>query len=451
MNKFWRIFEVPAFLTVFALALWLSKPGPENIYEFNGDDMRYIGYAVSMHEHGVYGYAEKNIATKPPPPGNANAPVYSTLIYGAMLLDREFAESLLCIAEQGIKNQCPQNFDSLFIFQAGISVLCLYLIYVLAFQFSGKKSIGWLAALLALASGIFQEFSYMIMTEILILPAFCALLIFCLQLYRRKKWRYVTFIGLSLAFLTLTRPSYLYLFYAFALFFVVLCVVKRDRNSFIKTGFLIASFVIAVLPWTLRNKAHFDSYALTSGGYAETILSQRISYNQMSWKEVGVAMIYWLPDFGDSLAPKLFAEELYKKLSWDEESYYKRYRKNKDDFAKMLGGEDKVVGYLLRKEVLTPKHFAVSVPLAIRGIFIAKYWGLIGFIAALALGIHTFRRKDYSILIMAAPLLFMVAFHAGLSVSIPRYNLPLIALYALAMAWYIHLYAGKILAKIRHK
>lgn len=59
MNKFWRIFEVPAFLTVFALALWLSKPGPENIYEFNGDDMRYIGYAVSMHEHGVYGYAKK--------------------------------------------------------------------------------------------------------------------------------------------------------------------------------------------------------------------------------------------------------------------------------------------------------------------------------------------------------------------------------------------------------
>jgi hypothetical protein len=64
---------------------------------------------------------------------------------------------------------------------------------------------------------------------------------------------------------------------------------------------------------------------------------------------------------------------------------------------------------------------------------------------------QAFRRKDYSILIMAAPLLFMVAFHAGLSVSIPRYNLPLIALYALAMAWYINLYAGKALAKIRHK
>lgn len=52
---------------------------------------------------------------------------------------------------------------------------------------------------------------------------------------------------------------------------------------------------------------------------------------------------------------------------------------------------------------------------------------------------------------MAAPLLFMVAFHTGCQVSIPRYNLSLIALYALAMAWYIHLYAGKILAKIRHK
>jgi hypothetical protein len=49
------------------------------------------------------------------------------------------------------------------------------------------------------------------------------------------------------------------------------------------------------------------------------------------------------------LRPKLFPEELYKKLSWDQDSYYKRYRKNKDDFAKMLGGEDKVVGYLIRE------------------------------------------------------------------------------------------------------
>lgn len=450
MNRSWQKFELPVFFIIFTLALWLSKPAPENIYEFNGDDMRYIGYAVSMHEHGVFGLVEKNI-TQAPPPGNANAPIYSVLLYGAMLFDQTFTDSLLCIAEQGIKNQCPQNFDSLFMIQAGISVLCLYLIYVLAFVFSGKKSVGWIASLLAFASGIFQEFSYMIMTEILILPAFCALLICCLQLYRHKQWRWAAFIGLSLAFLTLTRPSYLYLFYAFTLFFFVLCAVKRDRDSSIKTGILIASFVIAALPWALRNKAHFDSYALTSGGYAEIILTQRISYNQMSWKEVGVAMIYWLPDFGDSLASKFFPEDLYKKLSWDKESYYKRYRKNKDDFAKMLGGEDKVLGYLIREEVLTPKHFAVSVPLAIRGIFIAKYWGLLGFIASIALGIHTFRRKDYSILIMAAPLLFMVAFHAGLSVSIPRYNLPLIALYALAMAWYINPYAVKVFAKICHK
>lgn len=451
MNRFWRIFELPVFFTIFALALWLSKPASEKIYEFNGDDMRYIGYAVSMHEHGVYGYAERNAATKAPPPGNANAPFYSALIYGAMLLDPSFTESLICIAEQGIKNDCPQNFDSLFLIQVAISVLCLYLIYLLGVLYSGRKTIGWIAAGLAFISGICQEFSFMIMTEILILPAFCALLIFCLQLYRHKQWRWAALIGLSLAFLTLTRPSYLYLFYSFVLFFIVLCAVKRDRDSFVKCGLLIACFVVSVLPWALRNKAHFDSYALTSGGYAEIILSQRISYNQMSWKEVGVAMIYWLPDFGDSLAPKLFPQELYSKLSWDQDSYYKRYRKNKDDFAKMLGGEDKVLGYLLREEVLTPKHFAVSVPLTIRGIFIAKYWGIVGLIASVALGVATFLRRDYSILIMAAPLLFMVAFHAGLSVSIPRYNLPLIALYALSMAWYINLYAGKALAKIRHK
>jgi len=201
-----------------------------------------------------------------------------------------------------------------------------------------------------------------------------------------------------------------------------------------------------------ENKIHFDSYALTSGDYGESILIQRTNYNQMSWLEAGVAMIYWFPDFGDSLAQKLFPEEWSKRLGWGEGTYYRQqYEEKLEQLSLELGGRDKVLGYLIREEVFTPKHIVTSVPLALRGALIAKYWGIIGFIAFVVLCVQTLRSKDSSILIIALPLFFIVAFHAGLSVSIPRYNLPLLALYALSMAWYLNFYGQKIAFKHRKK
>jgi len=445
-----RRFERPLFVIFFGILLWGGHLKYDDSRVLSGDELRYMRYAVSLHEHGVFALASRDIQ-KAPLPGNANAPLYPVLLAGMMILDNAFAQSLACqINSSESGSDCTRHFEVFMVVQAGLALLSLFLIYVIVIRYTKNHVMAWLAALLALGSGIFAEFSSLFMTEILILPVFVALTLFCLLFYQDKRLRWVCAIAATLAALTLIRPSYLYLFYGFSAFFMTVFIIRREKKTAIAAGVFIAIFVLAVSPWAIRNKIHFDSFALTSGGYAEAILVQRVNYNQMSWPEVGVAMIYWLPDFGDSLVEKIFPPPLYEKLGWSEGSYYAQgYSVRIDDLTQALGGRDKVLKYLIEEEVLTPKHFAVSVPLAVRGVFIAKYWGLAGFIAFIALLIQTLRRGDYSLLAVGLPVFYMVAFHAGLSVSIPRYNLPLITLYALAMAWYINIYGYRFVSKIR--
>ena len=444
-------FERPVFFLVFALALWSMKPGSESSYTYQGDDLRYMSYAVSLDKYGVFGLLEGE-ADIEPPSGNANAPLYPALLWAGMMLDQDFTNSLTCLVDVETRSGCDEHFETFFVIQVFLGVVSLFLIYLLAVQLSRDRIIGWIAAVLAFGSGIFTEFAYLFMTEILIFPVFAGLLITCLKFYESKKLFWAVGIGILLAVLTLIRPSYLYLFYGFVLFFVVLAFLRRDKALFFQFVILVMSFILIVSPWALRNKINFNSFALTTGDYAEAVLVQRVNYNQMTWPEVGVAMIYWLPDFGDSLAGKIFPEQLYEKLGWGPGTYYaQHYGQHIKELSEDLGGKDKILGHLIKHEVLTFKHIVVSIPLALRGTFIAKYWGLVGFIAFIALLIGSLRNRDFKILILSLPLLYMVAFHAGLSVSIPRYNLPLITLYALSMAWYIKRYAACAFEKFKHE
>lgn len=443
--------QLPVLFLIFIFSIWFCRPAYDNEKIFGTDGLRYVSYAVSIYKHNVFGLADRKTEIKPAP-SNANAPLYPALIAGVMMLNQDFADSLICTFENGLKADCPQNFDIFFYLQIFLSALSLYFVYILAFKISNQRIIGWLATFLALASGIFQEYSFVVLTELLVLPVFAALLIFCLQQYRHPSLKWIIVIGIMLGILTLIRPSYLYLFYGFTLFFTGLWICKRSRKTGLTFVILILSFAVTVSPWSVRNKLQFGSYGLTTGGYAEAILIERTNYNQMRWQEIPVAMIYWLPDFGDSLARTLFSDDLHNKLGWGDDTYYAQgYLKKYQALSEELGGEDKILGYLIREELFSVKHFAVSVALALRGSFVAKYWGLTGFIAFLCLLIQTVKCRKYEILIISLPLFYMVAFHAGLSVSISRYNSPLIILYSLSIASYIHFYGQKIVTKVRSK
>ncbi|MCG8546392.1 MAG: hypothetical protein MJE12_19510, partial [Alphaproteobacteria bacterium] len=242
--------------------------------------------------------------------------------------------------------------------------------------------------------------------------------------------------GLTLGLATLTRPGYEYLFYAVAIVLAVLAIRFRTRTAAASVVLFAVAFAVTVAPWMLRNKQHFGTLALTSQ-YGGAILAQRIAYNRMSWPEIASAFVHWFPDFGQKISGALIAPRHYKKLTMGPAGYYQK------DGPEVMreahanaGGPDAVVPYLIRTGIVEQpvKHVFVSAALAWRAIFISKYWGIAGFICFIAVVIHGARRGEYGLLIASLPVWFMVAFHAFATVSINRYNLPLIPIYATAMA-----------------
>lgn len=441
----WR--EVALFVTVFTVILLGLRLGNDEPFATpHTDATRYIDYAVSMNEFGVFGLTFGDLSKKPKP-SNANAPLYPLFIAGLMKLDPALADTIYCWNARDPKTRlpanthCVANVNTFLIAQGILTIISLLLVFILALQLLSRPVAAWTAAFLAFAAGVFAEFEILFMTEMLVLPMFFGLLVFVLQFYEKPIWQWALAIGLTLGLLTLVRPTYLYLFFAFGVVFVALSVVRRNRAVLSSLAALIIGFAILTTPWSYRNKVQIGEWALSGGNYAELILMQRFAYNRMSWPEVATAFVYYLPDFGDSLAEQLVAPACYDKLGWDGQSYY-RQGVDRREFAKEVekaGGREHLVPYWIRTELVgnAPKNIAVSAVLAWRGTFVAKYWGLFGFIAFVSLLALSIRAKSYALLVVSLPVLFMIALHGAVSVSIPRYNLPIMALYAAAMSFYL--------------
>ena len=144
----------------------------------------------------------------------------------------------------------------------------------------------------------------------------------------------------------------------------------------------------------------------------------------------------WLPDWGDSLARAVLPPNAYVRLGWDDKLTF--YRQG---VARMRGDmQDGVVrsevDTLLRDEVLSHplRHARATLALAWRGIFIGKTWGFVAWLCTLAALWRGWRARDFDYWLLGLPAWFLCLFQAAVSVSIPRYNLLLLPLLALAMA-----------------
>ena len=80
-------------------------------------------------------------------------------------------------------------------------------------------------------------------------------------------------------------------------------------------------------------------------------------------------------------------------------------------------------------------YAGVSLLLMWRGIFVGKYLGLAGLISLPFTLSLTDPRTRSCLLAIALPAFAMAAVHAAVSVSIPRYNLALVPVYACSLAW----------------
>jgi len=416
------------------------------------DETVYVRYAYSIHQHEVYGLAI-DTSSKPVPSAHV-APAVPLYIAGFMLMNKPFSESIRCFIERKNKQKpCTDGFFAFKIMNLAYLAVCLAVSWYLLLVITGSKSLAYIVVALITLSGAPWYFADHFLTETLYVPlAIIFYLVFALSFYR-SDFKGFLGSGILLGLLALIRPSFLYLFIVlFTLLPVILLMMKKSgtpvARMIIKHTFVfLAGFTLVVSPWMIRNYLTLDRATVTVG-YGAFALSSRVAYNQMTDREYLAGWIYWLPDFGDSLAEDLFGKENTHRLDFGSPDGF--INKNREDIRKEIskatgarldyheaGHQVSPVAWLLKEYVVKDlfNHIKVTLLLAWRGLFIEKYFGLTGFLAilwGLAGGLKGELRSYF--LLFTFPIIILLFFHASLTASIPRYNLSLLLPMSFCMA-----------------
>jgi len=402
------------------------------------DALRYVDYALNIHDHHVFGLSGPR-REAPPAPGNANSPLYPALLALAFAFDPGLADSLRCaVIERGNAAACARDYTTIVVIQCALVVGAVLCLWFTAMRLFARRAIAWGACGLALASTKPMFYANHLLTEILVLFLFAALMAALVAVCDRGGVRAWAAVGGILGALTLTRPEYLYLGGVLACVGFAGIVRSHREGRIARFAAGILAFALVIGPWLARNEHHFGVASVT-GGYGDVILAYRAAYNRMSLAEGAAAFIYWLPGYGETLAARLLPPKLTAKLGTDPDSYlYHDGQEIFDAGLAAVGGErEQLAGYLLRTEILAHpvRHFAASLPLAWRGVLAGKYLAVPGLACLALLVIVALRRRQTNLLLVLLPAGVMIGLYAAVSVSIPRYNVYLIYYYGLAVSW----------------
>ncbi|WP_417452913.1 hypothetical protein [Kiloniella sp.] len=368
------------------------------------------------------------------------APLYPGFLSLMMSVDPEVNKAIRCYSDR--KGGCDvSGLTSVYAVQTVLIAVVVYFCYLACLFLTKRFWLSLAAMMLVLFAGRMSEYSTWLITESWAFFGFISFAV-CLAYALKVKDNLCVFLfmGTGLSIAVLTRPSYLYLVY-----FLILGIplywllIKKEglKEAVFKTGAFLLPFILFVLPWMLRNYSYYGVFGV-SAGYGPHILSERVAYNMMSWAEYAVSFIYWLPDFGDSLSRSLFPVELYQKLGFGHPEGYYKYGNSvmRAEIYRQAATEKERISLLLNGYILPDivKHIMVTFSLSLRGMWVAKYFGLIG-VFALIPGFIQLKKiaGTAPVLFFAFPFFFMVGFNAFVSVSIPRYNVPLVMIYSIAI------------------
>ncbi|MDA0261485.1 MAG: hypothetical protein O3A21_04720 [Proteobacteria bacterium] len=405
------------------------------------DEVEYVLMAHNLFHRNVLSLTRQSDV--PAIPTAYREPGYPILLAGMMAIDKQMAAvSIDCLIKRD--TVCANGYS----WSKQINVLMLLLtgivVWVLAWRLTGRSWIAHIGLLLCLANLELHEYATYLVSDFLAL-LLMALGSFALYLSGTKiDWRWSGIAGFLLGLLVLTKAAFVLLAITVLAVFLICAFRAQEgqRRKFVQLAAVFAiSHMVIVGSWVVRNWIELGAPMITQrGGH---VLAHRVELNTMTPSEYGIAFLWWTRGFGDNLARKLVSVEDYTRFELrDPNGFYNAAQtkwiaevaKQREAGAVDQFDAEAAVGRQMRNTIIEHwfKNLLVTLPVGYRGLFIDEF--IVLTFPCLVLLIVSRRRRTPGFLWFALPGVYGLAFHAGLTLHLPRHSIPLLPTLAVAGA-----------------
>ncbi len=404
------------------------------------DEVQYLAMAHNLFHYGVF-----SLTMEPREPRRLTAlrePVYPLFLAGLMLFDDRFASGAIeCISKEA---SCAEAFDAAKQANVFLYLLTGMLIWLVTKEISRRPWMAHVALFLFLANLELHEYATYLISDFLalLLTALASYLVYLS--FVRPRPLYALGCGACLAVLVLTKAAFLLLGPLLAVGYAVAALRATDgkrRRLLAGTCLFVLSHGILIGGWGMRNWISLDRIMITQRG--GQVLAHRVELNGMTGPEYAVSFLWWTRGFGDNLARRLVDPIHYTRFELrDPNGFYNAAQTKWFDAVarKVASGKaqlaaERAVGREMRDQVLLHwfKNLLVSFPVGYRGLFIDEF--IILTFPSACLLILSRRRRSLGFVWFATPGIFAIAFHAGLTLNLPRHSIPLLPMLAIAGAY----------------
>ncbi len=445
------LFHVLVFVSLLAVQFHAGTVPSSHMTITLPDERYYVDYALSVFHESSFNHRLGFIL-----------PLYPAWLAALMHIDPAFYDFLECVfanrhlhAAQS-EAICRPLGNIAYYAQSILGTIGIALAWLAGWIASKRLGVAHLSALIALGVGRYAVHTTSFMTEALTIPLFAGVNVCLAWLVTgggtlRRNAIVAIGCGITLGALILTRPPYEYLLLGlpFAAIALVFGDRHRRRAHAIALACILGVASLVVSPWVAYNYRTGGFVGLTKS-YSSHVFSHRLYYNEMSWRQWAAAFPYWTHGSGPKLATRLFGEETVRYLD-DREA---RRRRDEGVLLSKVSKEDSLAFLTARAWGNLPKHLAVSLPLAWRGMqplpwFSIACWLLLIF--SLVRGTRQNRRALLALLFCPAVIL---AINALVSLNIFRYNIglvtPLSVGVALPIVWFIDGAWNRLRRRVRY-
>lgn len=422
------------------------------------DEILYLKHAYALNVHGVYGFDVN--PDEVPESSAALAPLYPAFLATVMYLDPGLAGKMRChiIHYQDPKQpSCDLNFGFVKWLQLAIAGLGMSAVWFAAKAASGRTIVATLAVVLCLSSGAPAKFANHFLTEALYLPLSFIYLALCIWAVQKPRVATFASAGLVLGLTALARPSFFHFFFLTLPLFVAAArfhpALRKDTfaQGLKMLAVPLIAYTLAVGfvtgGWIARN-AQLTGVPSISVGYSANVLAIRVAFNEMTMREYAAGWLYWFPDFGDKAAVSVFGQDAIERQRYENpEGFYlgvsnqvmAEVHAATHTTATFLSAKEGGVqtSWLIKEKVIgdLPMHIATTILMAWRGMFVEKYFGVLGFLGLVLLVFRPPSPYPHNLILISAMGFLMLGFNAFFTMNIPRYNLFLMMPMAIASSW----------------